>query len=164
MKGPCLNARKKQKTIDEQIMYFCLHDKLSPEDFVSYFNENIKQNLVKELQSRQDAKKRTQEEWQLKKAIAARPENALTTAFIGRKSYPTNLSKVEKKCSINDLVKIRRLAIDGKLNRILGGCKNEFVLYLNAVLNERTINTKKQESKRLSTVCDTLKELLHGGR
>jgi len=150
---------KKPPKIDEQVTQFILGSGMTSEDFIKYFQENIKPEIdkIRDEQEQQRYEQRQKTKAQQKKRNL--PENKLPNLFLLRKKKPEKLKEALKNYTLNDLFKTRRICIENKLTTILGASQPEFLSWLNTKISQRV-----QEGEPTKTTKNKLRELLFRGR
>lgn len=139
----------RRATLDEQIVDYVISNYSSAEDFVIYFNENLKPTIEQKLKERREHRARMQAEFKEKKRIASLPENALVSAYLGKLAYPKHFEQITQKYSREDFVKVRNQILEGKLNSKLGSLKIEFQIWLNSIIDQKEPEPKSEETDNI---------------
>ena len=139
----------RKTTLDEQIIDFALSNHLSPEDFIAYFNENLKPTIEKKQQEQQEEHQRRQAEFEEKKRIENLPENFIPARYIGRKAYPDHFNKMTEERPLQEFMKVRDMTVNGSLDKKLGNQKTQFLSWINAIIDQKKPQTNETDTPTL---------------
>ena len=130
------HAWSPKPTLDEEIINFMLGNHMTSEDFMEYVNKNIKPIVDEKIKHQREEREKAQREFDERKRIKALPENALVSAYLGKRAYPKHFDEITKKYSLSDFKRVRNLALEGNIPN-LGANKTEFLTWINSIIDQK---------------------------
>jgi len=143
-----LTYKKPTPTMSELIINHCLSHNITSEQFSAWFHKEIKPQLDAEIDHREQERYIVKQILKRKKREKEKPENAIPTAFLGRKAYPNKLTEITGQYTLADWFKVRRKTIEGELDTVLGDWKMDFLTWINGIISQKTEDHPTDEATK----------------